>query len=79
MKTLTWILGILAVAMTAVAVIFIIKNTRTNKKLTEANAALSALGAPEVKTAQPSTSAAVEAGQATGTAVAGTPAGVSAV
>lgn len=78
MKALTWILGIIAVLGVTAAIIFIVKNNRTNKKLIEANAALSALGAPEVKTAQASAGAAEEAGQATGTAVAGTPAGVSA-
>lgn len=78
MKALTWILAIVAVAMTALAVIFIVKNNQNKKKLAEANAALVALGAPAVKSAKPTEGAAIAAGTETGTAVQGTSAGVSA-
>lgn len=77
-KILAITFSILFVAAATATVVMAVKNNKGNKKLAEANAALKALGAPEIKTAKPTEAAAIAAGTAIGTAVSGSPAGTNA-
>lgn len=78
MKIFAIIACIIAVAGIATSLIFIMKNSKHKRMLTEANAALKALGAPEVKVAKPTDSAAQSAGTTSGTNTNGSSSGVNA-